>query len=369
MDLNTKKITIKVIGIGGAGGNMVNSLVDENLENVELFVANTDNQDLIKNRVENKIQLGNDTAGLGTGGNPEIGAQCANESLEELDKIINNTDLLILVAGLGGGTGTGATPVIADYAKKHGILTLAIVTTPMEELEGSRICAVASHGLREIKDSVNSYMVISNEKLMKQNINLPLTASFQQANICVRDTIELINSIANSTGFINIDFNDIKQVLSKGGKITTTTGKCNGDQQIQKAMDLVSNSNQFVDKPQSFGSIILHFQVGKSTSYGDLLTLKKEILNHYGIDETVDTQMGIDNVMKNDSRDEYFKFSIILTESNDNKVNKLEQDTSIKTDSLDDEINEITSGINLIGDNDINTTFENSNNTDPLPEF
>lgn len=311
----TKKMLIKVIGVGGAGGNITNTLVDERLDNVELYVANTDYQDLEKSKVPNKIALGNITQGLGTGGDPLIGARCAKENEKEIKAAIQGADLLVIVAGLGGGTGTGAAPVIAQYAKEANILTLAIVTTPMKEFEGGRIGALAQKGLSEIRDIVNSYMVISNDKLMEQSADVPFTQAWKSADAAVIDTISIISHIVNTTSHMNIDFNDIKSVLVKGGQITFATGKSQGENRIQKALENALTSKNFIEKPQNYGRLIIHYQIDKTTSYQDLLSLKKEILKRFQIGDTIDTQIGISTIDVTDSRDEYFKFSIILTES------------------------------------------------------
>ncbi|ACR79079.1 MULTISPECIES: cell division protein FtsZ [Kosmotoga] len=227
---------IKVIGVGGAGGNAVNRMISEGIHGVTFIAANTDVQVLEGNKAEIKIQLGNHlTRGLGAGGNPEIGERAAEESIEEVRKVLEDTDLLFITAGMGGGTGTGAAPIVASVAKEMGILTVAVVTTPFF-FEGNTRLRVASEGLRKLSKSVDTLIRISNNKLLQE---LPpdtsIVEAFAKADETLHHGIKGISELITKRGYINLDFADVESVLRDAGTAMLGIGIGRGEKRAEEA--------------------------------------------------------------------------------------------------------------------------------------
>ncbi|MCR5454225.1 MAG: cell division protein FtsZ [Bacteroidales bacterium] len=251
-DIPKKQNIIKVIGVGGGGGNAVNHMFDKGIKDVDFIVANTDNQALERSEVPIKIQLGPSlTSGLGAGNNPEHGASAAVESIEEIDRVlggIDNTKMLFVTAGMGGGTGTGAAPVIAKHAKELGILTVAIVTVPFR-FEGPRRVNQAIKGLEELKQNVDSLLVIDNDKILDQYADETVTNAFGYADDVLTQAAKGIAEIITVPGHVNVDFADVKTVLKDSGIALMGTGMAEGDdraiESIKKALNspLLSNNS------------------------------------------------------------------------------------------------------------------------------
>ncbi|BBG41484.1 cell division protein FtsZ [Mycoplasmopsis californica] len=363
-------IKIKVIGVGGAGNNIFSSLVSKELENIDLIVANTDFQVLNNCPVEKKIYLGDSTKGLGTGGDPEIGAQCAKESIDEIEKSIEGADIVVVVAGLGKGTGTGSGPVIAQTAKQKGILTLAMVATPFEQFEGSRVSAIANQGLRQLKDSVNAYMVLSNEKLVQQNIDFPFSQAFKMIDEIVAKCLSTITQIINQPTKINVDFNDFKAILQNGGKIVIGSGKAQGDNKIQSVFANATESANIIDKPQSFSHVIFHCLLDQHSAYSEIIALKNSLIEHFNMDSTIDTRLAIGNYESPDSKDDSLQFSFIATEQEIvQQMNKTEpDDTQTQSESDIDELTRNVAFNNSWTSSDLQTGEKNQNR-DKIPNF
>ena len=213
-------IKIKVLGIGGGGNNAVNQMINSSIEGAEYYLINTEKGILDRTNTNgcHTLQIGKETAkGLGAGANPEVGEKSAKESLEEIDKILEDTDLLFLTAGMGGGTGTGAIPVIAEEAKKKGILTIAVVTTPFI-FEGKLRTVRANMGIDKLKPNVNALIVISNDQLLANTENnVSILDAFKKTDDILRQSIESITDLINTVGTINVDFADVRTVLSYEG--------------------------------------------------------------------------------------------------------------------------------------------------------
>lgn len=228
---------IKVIGIGGGGGNAVNHMAESRVDGVEFICANTDSQALRMLMVETKIQLGYElTKGLGAGTRPEIGKQAAEETIDHIKELIDGTDMLFLTAGMGGGTGTGAIPVIASAAKEMDILTVAIVTKPFN-FEGKKKKTVAEIGITELEKYVNSLIVIPNQKLSVLGNNLSLTNAFKAANDVLLDAVQGITELITTPGLINLDFSDVKTVMSNMGAAIMGSGTASGDNRAREAAE------------------------------------------------------------------------------------------------------------------------------------
>ena len=238
-DIPKKQNIIKVIGVGGGGGNAVNHMFEKGIKDVDFIVANTDNQALERSEVPIKIQLGPSlTNGLGAGNNPEHGASAAVESIEEIDRVfggVDNTKMLFVTAGMGGGTGTGAAPVIAKHAKEQGILTVAIVTVPFR-FEGPKRVNQAIKGLEELRQNVDSLLVIDNDKILEQYANETVTNAFGFADDVLTQAAKGIAEIITVPGHVNVDFADVKTVLKDSGIALMGTGMADGEDRAIKAV-------------------------------------------------------------------------------------------------------------------------------------
>ena len=226
MDMCSENAVIKVIGVGGGGGNAVDHMVDCNIDGVQFICANTDAQALRGLQVATKVQLGVDlTKGLGAGTKPEIGRQAAEENKDRIKEEIEGADMIFLTAGMGGGTGTGAITVIAEVAKEMGILTVAVVTKPFE-FEGKKKKAVAEAGIKELEKHVDSLIIIPNQKLLPVlGNNLSLTNAFKAANDVLLDAVQGITELITHPGLINVDFADVKTVMSNMGTVGHSRGR------------------------------------------------------------------------------------------------------------------------------------------------
>ena len=215
MDTDSQRANIKVIGIGGGGGNAVNHMIKQGIQGVKFICANTDTQDLSSSPAEEKIQLGVETSkGLGAGMNPEIGRASAEEAGESIRALLSDTNMLFITAGFGGGTGTGASPVIAKIAKEMDILTVGVVTKPFE-WEGEERSALAEEGLQDLEQHVDSLIVIPNDRLQSLGERITLFNAFQAANEVLLNSVQGIVELVTVPGVINLDFADVKAVMGK----------------------------------------------------------------------------------------------------------------------------------------------------------
>lgn len=221
---------IKVVGVGGGGGNAINRMIEEGIQGVEFIAINTDVQVLSLNKAEKKVQIGpKTTGGLGAGSYPEIGRKSAEESVEELKKVIEDADLIFLTAGMGGGTGTGASPLIASLAKELDILTVAVVTKPFS-FEGRTRMRVAEEGIKELEPSVDTVITISNDKLLKiVDRKTPLNDAFKMADNVLLHAVKSISDLITVPGLINVDFADVKATLKGAGSAWLGIGSGKGE--------------------------------------------------------------------------------------------------------------------------------------------
>ena len=243
--LTKDTIKIKVIGVGGGGNNAVGQMLTSPIEGIEYYIVNTEKGiiDRSKNLGINAIQIGPTvTSGLGAGANPEIGESAAKESLSEIDKILDDADLVFLTAGMGGGTGTGAIPIIAEEAKSLGIITVAIVTVPFL-FEGRLRRTKAENGIEKLKPYVNSLIVISNDRLLKNSDqNISIIDAFKLTDDVLKQAVESISDLINSVGDINIDFADIQTILGYEGYAYMGIGSSSSECKIEDAtLDALSN--------------------------------------------------------------------------------------------------------------------------------
>ncbi|MEK7510252.1 MAG: cell division protein FtsZ [Patescibacteria group bacterium] len=235
--------TIKVIGVGGAGGNAIDRMIQCNIKGVDLVAVNTDVQDLKKIRAHQKIRIGKEsTKGLGAGMNPELGKKAALESKEELKLLIQGADMVFLAAGLGGGTGGGALPVIADLAKSQGALTIAVVTKPFT-FEGAWRIRLAEKALEELREKVDTLLVIPNDQILQlSDPNTTVLSAFWKADEVLRQAVQGISDLIAVPGIINVDFAGLKSIMKNSGRAVFGMGRARGEKKIEAALESSLNS-------------------------------------------------------------------------------------------------------------------------------
>lgn len=234
---------VKVIGIGGAGGNAVNRMIEAGLQGVEFISINTDAQALNLSYADHKIQIGAKlTKGLGAGSDPQIGRQAAEESRDEIREAIEGADMVFMTAGLGGGTGTGASPVVAEISKEAGILTIAVVTKPFS-FEGRKRMQVAEEGLKLLQEKIDTMIVIPNDKLLHVvKERTPLIDAFKMADDILRQGVQGISDLITVPGLINLDFADVKTIMQNAGSALMGIGVSSGEKRAQEAAQLAISS-------------------------------------------------------------------------------------------------------------------------------
>ena len=236
-------VCIKVVGVGGGGNNAVNRMIDTNIRGVEFVSINTDKQALIHSSATQKIPIGEKiTKGFGAGSNPDIGARAAEESIEEIKKALDGADMVFVTAGMGGGTGTGAAPIVAKAAREMGILTIGIVTKPFA-FEGKRRMAQAELGITSLRDHVDSLVVIPNERLKQvSDTRITLFNAFEIADDVLRRGVQSISELINVPGFINLDFNDVTSIMANAGYAHMGVGAATGKDKAEVAAKVAISS-------------------------------------------------------------------------------------------------------------------------------
>jgi cell division protein FtsZ len=243
MEQHSEEAVIKVIGVGGGGGNAVEHMVKKQIEGVRFIGANTDAQALRRSSADTTIQLGTKiTSGLGAGANPEVGRQSAEEDIEAIKAGLEGADMVFIAAGMGGGTGTGAAPVVAKMAKEMGILTVAVVTRPFD-FEGKKRASAADHGINELADTVDSLITIPNNKLLKVlGKGTTLLDAFAKANDVLYGAVQGIAELITRSGLINVDFADVRTVMSAMGTAMMGTASASGPDRAQEAAEAAISS-------------------------------------------------------------------------------------------------------------------------------
>jgi len=279
VDSIPQSAVIKVVGVGGGGGNAVQHMVTTDVEGVEFICANTDAQALTNMNSKSVIQLGGElTKGLGAGANPDVGRQAAIEDRERIAESIRGADMLFITAGMGGGTGTGAAPIVAEVAKELGILTVAVVTRPFP-FEGRKRLKIADAGLKELKENVDSLIIIPNEKLLQVlGKNTSLINAFGTANDVLKGAVQGIADLIIRPGMINVDFADVRTVMSEMGMAMMGSGEAQGDTRATEATEAAINSPllEDVDLKGARGILVnitagLDLSLGEFTEVGDIV--------------------------------------------------------------------------------------------------
>lgn len=234
---------IRVVGVGGGGSNAVNRMIAENVTGVDFVAVNTDNQALLLSDAPTRVRIGDKlTRGLGAGGNPEQGEKAATESLEDVYEILKGADMVFITAGMGGGTGTGAAPIIAKAAREQGALTIGVVTKPFM-FEGSKRSNAAEQGIEQLREHVDTLIVIPNDRLLEiTDKRVSLNDSFRMADDVLRQGIQGISELITVPGLINLDFADVKTIMSEGGAALMAVGHGDGDDRARVAAEQAVSS-------------------------------------------------------------------------------------------------------------------------------
>ena len=279
VDSVPQSAVIKVVGVGGGGGNAVNHMVSTELEGVEFICANTDAQALNNMVAKTALHIGGElTKGLGAGANPDIGRQAAIEDRERIATALSGADMVFITAGMGGGTGTGAAPIVAEVAREMGILTVAVVTKPFP-FEGRRRKKIAEEGIRELQENVDSLIIIPNEKLLPVlGKNCSLVSAFGTANDVLKGAVQGIADLIIRPGMINVDFADVRTVMSEMGMAMMGTGIARGENRAREAAEAAINSPllEDIDLKGASGVLVnitagLDLSLGEFSEVGDLV--------------------------------------------------------------------------------------------------
>jgi cell division protein FtsZ len=271
-------IKIKVVGVGGSGGNAISRMAKTKLKGVELIAINADHQDLKKCRAHLKLRIGRQlTQGLGTGMNPEIGRRAAEEQREEIEGILKGSDLVFVTCGMGGGCGSGAAPVIAEIAKNLGALTVAIVTTPFSfEGEGRR--KIAESGIRKLKEKVDTLISIQNDKLLEiLDPQTPVVSAFWVCDDILRQAVQGISDLILLPGIINVDFADIRAILQNSGTAIFGIGQAKGEKRAETAARLALNSPLLDVSCKGAQGVLFNVSGGKDLSLSEIEEIAKVI--------------------------------------------------------------------------------------------
>jgi cell division protein FtsZ len=304
MDAYSQNAVIKVLGVGGGGGNAVSHMVESGIEGVDFICANTDAQALKSTLVKTSLQIGcNITKGLGAGANPEIGRQAAMEDRDRILEVIEGSDMLFITGGMGGGTGTGAAPVVAQVARELGILTVAVVTKPFE-MEGGKRMAIADNGIAELGKYVDSLITIPNEKLLSVlGPQTTLLDAFREANKVLQGAVQGIAELITRPGLINVDFADVRTVMSEMGMAMMGTGESDGENRAQDAAEAAVNSPLLDDIDLSGANgILVNVTAGMDLAIGEFDTVGKTVKQFAAPDATVVVGTVIDPDMNGSMR-------------------------------------------------------------------
>jgi cell division protein FtsZ len=295
---------IKVIGVGGGGGNAVAHMVNSNIEGVEFVVANTDAQAMKTCGSRTHLQLGgNVTKGLGAGANPEVGRQAALEDRERIEEMLEGADMVFITAGMGGGTGTGAAPVVAQLAKEKGILTVAVVTKPFP-FEGRRRMQVALKGIEDLSQHVDSLITVPNEKLLSVlGREVTLLNAFKAANDVLQGAVQGIADLITAPGLINVDFADVRTVMSEMGMAMMGSGTARGDDRAQAAAESAIN-NPLLEDVNLAGAcgILVNVTAGPNLTMREFDEIGRVIHDFASEDATVVIGTSLDPDMQDDVR-------------------------------------------------------------------
>ncbi|WP_426461582.1 cell division protein FtsZ [Mycoplasma hafezii] len=338
-DKNTAKIVLKVIGVGGGGNNAIKMMLQDRFTNVEFIIANTDAQALATNECSKKIALGKEGRGLGAGSDPEVGARAARESAEKIQEFLKGADVVIIAAGFGGGTGTGAAPIVAEIAKGNGALTIGIVTTPFT-YEGTKRRRRAKEGIEELKKYVDSYVILSNDKLAESFGDLPVEDTFKLSNVSLKNIILSIHDILYRIGSINIDYADVRKILTNAGLTVVGIGQATGKDRAVKAVDKAFEQNLYENNIKTAKKILVNIQHDSKSTINEIraaINRVHELLGENQDDDDYECIIGQEMVQTKDNS-EIFKVSIIAGGADVNSKAEVFQTTGPADLVLDNDV-------------------------------
>lgn len=317
---------IKVVGVGGGGGNAVEHMVAESIDGVDFICANTDAQALRNSKAKILIQLGDQlTKGLGAGANPQVGRQAAEEDREQIKNVLAGADMVFITAGMGGGTGTGAAPIFAEIAKELGILTVAVVTKPFS-FEGKQRALAAEEGIRALAQHVDSLITIPNNKLLSVlGKNISLLNAFKAANNVLLGAVKGISDLITRPGLINVDFADVRTVMSEMGMAMMGTGCASGDQRARRAAEAAIASPLLEDVNFSGArGILVNITAGMDMSIGEFEEVGDVVKEFISDEATVVVGTVIDSTMTDELR-----VTVIVTGLGDTRQRNQQTTTSL----------------------------------------
>ena len=327
---------IKVVGVGGGGNNAVNRMIDAGVKGVEFLVFNTDKQALKNSLAETKVQLGEKiTKGLGAGANPEVGEQAAEESIDEIREALEGADMVFITAGMGGGTGTGAAPVIADVAKELGLLTVGVVTKPFT-FEGRKRAKSAESGINALKGKVDTLVIIPNDRLLSiADKKTSFSQAFEMADDILKQGIQGISDLISVPNLINLDFADVKTIMYDKGVAHMGIGRASGDERATEAAKLAINSPLLETSIQGAKSVLLNIAAGSDLGIFEVNEAADLIRDCVSEDANIIFGAGIDESLKDE-----VKITVIATEfdqykddKKDKKENKVESNAKSPIES------------------------------------
>lgn len=304
VDNFTQEAVIKVIGVGGGGGNAVSHMLSANLEGVDFICANTDVQALNKSGVATLLPIGSNlTKGLGAGANPQVGQQAAMEDRDRIKEQLKGADMVFITAGMGGGTGTGAAPVVAEVAKELGILTVAVVTKPFT-FEGGKRAQVADAGIKALRESVDSLITIPNDKLAAVlGSNMSLLDAFKSANDVLLNAVQGISELITKPGLINVDFADVRTVMSEMGIAMMGSGNAKGEKRAREAAETALQSPLLEDiNLAGAKGVLVNITAGMDMSIGEFDEVGTTVREYADDDATVVVGTVIDPDMHDELR-------------------------------------------------------------------
>ena len=309
MDTVNQEASIKVIGIGGGGGNAVSHMVTKGIQGVEFICANTDTQDLRNTKAETQLQIGiNETQGLGSGSKPEIGRASAEEDRERIAAVINGANMLFIAAGLGGGTGTGASPVVAEIAQEKGILTVAVVNTPFT-WEGEKRKENAKRGIDDLERFVDSLIVIPNDKLQTLGNRATVIGGFAAANNVLSNSVQGIAELITIPGHVNLDFADVKTVMAETGRGIIGMGTASGQDRGREAIEAAIQSPLLEDfKLEGAKGILINVTAGVDLTGDEFEEIGEIVTGYASEDSEIITGFVVD-----DSLQDSIRVTVVLT--------------------------------------------------------
>ena len=306
LDNSTNKeygVDIRVVGVGGGGSNAVNRMISSGLQGVEFIAINTDKQALRKSTAPTQLAIGEKiTNGFGAGSNPEIGKRAADEAYNEIKQLLSGADMVFLTAGMGGGTGTGATPIVAKAAREMDILTVGVVTTPFS-FEGKRRKDQALEGIEEISQYVDSLVVIPNDRLkLVSDARITLANAFSEADDVLRRGVQSISDLINVPGFINIDFADVTSVLADSGVAYMGMGRANGKDKAQEAAAMAITSPLLETSIKGAKGVIISISASADVGLEDVDLASTMIANECNPDASVIWGVAFDPELEDEMR-------------------------------------------------------------------